>query len=131
MKKVYQRLAELSAQKANCEASNNTEWLEYANVHIERLLAFAPSGSGIDTGTKFEGYKNGNLYFNLSFHHINSNGFYSGWTDHTITARPDLLYNINLKISGRNENDIKDYLFYTYYSWLTSEVDEHDNIIFE
>jgi len=49
-------------------------------------------------------------------------GGYDGWTEHTITVRPDLIHTIVLGISGRNRNDIKDYLYDVYHHILTLDV---------
>ena len=54
---------------------------------------------------------------------MNENGFYDGWTDHTLTVRPSLVHGIELEISGRNRNDIKEYLHETFHSALFDLID--------
>ena len=48
-------------------------------------------------------------------------GFYDGWTGHTITITPSFS-GINLRISGPNRNDIKDYLYETFDYALSRDV---------
>lgn len=83
-----------------------------------------PSGSGFDKGTEFD-FDNSNdnkLVFNTSFHHMNSNGLYCGWTDHTVTVTP-CFGGINVKVSGKNYRNIKDYIAETLYDCLVAIVD--------
>jgi hypothetical protein len=48
---------------------------------------------------------------------MNENGFYNGWSDHKVIVTPSLAFGMNIKITGENRNDIKDFLF---------DVFEHD-----
>lgn len=41
---------------------------------------------------------------------MNDAGYYDGWTEHTITVTPAFIGGFELSISGRNRNDIKDYI---------------------
>jgi hypothetical protein len=50
-------------------------------------------------------------------------GYYDGWTEHTLTVRPSLAFGIDLKFSGRNRNQIKDYLHEVFHEALTHEID--------
>lgn len=90
----------------------------------------APSGSGIDCGTKFELDRSSSnlLVMTVSFHHMNEQGMYDGWTSHTIRVKPDLRFGFGFTISGSNRNDIKDYLGELYQHWLSEEVDEYVSV---
>lgn len=68
-----------------------------------------PHGSGYDSGTKIDldCSHADKLVFNTSFHHMDSNGFYDGWTEHTIIVIPSLSREFHLRITGKNRNDIK------------------------
>jgi len=48
-------------------------------------------------------------------------GGYDGWTEHKITVRPSLQFGFNMKISGRDRNGAKEYLYQVYEEWLNSE----------
>ena len=115
---IYSRLMAIE----NCKKSGNSEWLD---KHTEKLIELEkrlPSGSGIDCGTKIERDLKANQFkLTLSFHHMDENGFYDGWTDHAITVRPSF-GGLDLTISGKNKNDIKEYLLDTYYYALTKEI---------
>jgi hypothetical protein len=56
--------------------------------------------------------------FTCSYHHMNSDGYYDGWTEHEIIAKPSLVHGIDLEVKGRNRNEIKDYLHDTFYTCL-------------
>ena len=116
---IYLRLMAIES----CKKSNNAEWLD---KHTEKLIELEkrlPSGSGIDCGTKIDtrDLKANQFKLTLSFHHMDENGFYDGWTDHVITVRPSF-GGLDLTISGKNKNDIKEYLSDVYYYALTKEV---------
>ena len=123
---LYRVLADLVTARANCRKSANNEWL---HRHGEKLTELCndmlPSGSGIDNGTRLEedACKDGaRLVFTLSFHHMNDAGMYDGWTDHVATVTPSF-QGIDIAISGRNRNDIKDYLYETLHFALTQHVE--------
>ena len=55
---------------------------------------------------------------------MNDAGSYDGWTDHVITVRPSLAFGFELKISGPNRNDIKEYIHDTFDTALSAEIDD-------
>lgn len=119
MKKVYQRIAELLQAIENCEQSGNTEWKGKHEDILAYVMEFAPSGSGIDNGTKLgDDSKPERLVFRCSYHHMNDAGMYDGWTDHSIIVTPSLVFGFNVRITGKDRNGIKDYLGEVYRSWL-------------
>lgn len=94
--------------------NNASEWFDRYTKTIEQLVYdFLPSGSGWDNGTKIDWDHSTDEKIVLygSFHHMNADGYYDGWTAHTITVRPSLIFSLNLSISGRNRNDIKECLY--------------------
>lgn len=113
MKELYRVLATLVQARENCLKVRNTEWFDRHTERIERLVKnYMPSGGGFDSGTTLNlsaSYPN-KLVFDTSFHHMDEAGYYSGWTEHTVTVTPDLASGYHLKVSGRNRNDIKDYI---------------------
>ena len=122
---LYSELASLLIARRNCAQSNNTEWFERHSDTIEDLVdTYMPRGSGFDRGTKLDvdaSHAN-KLIFNTSYHHMDEMGGYDGWTEHTITVTPSLTHRFHVRISGRNRNNIKDYMHDCIYDALTSYV---------
>lgn len=96
----------------NCVKSNNEKWRE---KHLTTIKAVCdevmPHGSGLDgehivldiehsTSSKF-------VFINLDFHHMNENGYYDGWTEHSAIVKPTFV-GFSVAITGRNRNNIKD-----------------------
>lgn len=114
---LYQELAATVQARLNCISHHNVEWFEKHTEHIRQLIRdFMPSGSGWDHGTTLdlENSHADKLVFYGQFHHMDQNGFYDGWTDHTVTVTPSLASRFHIRISGRNRNDIKEYLTDTF-----------------
>lgn len=120
---LYSELASAVAARKNCENHNNTEWFDKWTERLEDLQReYLPSGSGFDSGTKIDldASHADKLVLHTSFHHMNEAGYYDGWTEHVITVTP-AFDGINIRISGRNRNDIKDYISQTFHDSLTSQ----------
>ena len=96
--------------------------LDASRERLGKLMETAPSGSGFDNGTTVELGRNGTLLFNTSFHHMNDGGYYDGWTEHTVRVKPTLAWSFDLTVSGRNRNDIKDYIAEVFDTWLREPV---------
>lgn len=124
-KPLYKKIAELLEAIANCEASHNWEWKQ---KHMDTLYSLVksrmPSGAGFDYGTNIHGLSKANeLVFTVSFHHMDKNGYYDGWTEHTVIVRPDLVSDFTILVTGENRNEIKDYIHEVFDSTLRKEVD--------
>ncbi len=121
---LYREIAALLQAIANCRKAGNHEWLEKHSERLEELVDMLPSGSGIDNGTKLDADASGphKLVFTLGYHHMNDAGMYDGWTEHKLTVTPSF-DGIDLHISGRDRNGIKEYLYETYHYALTQEVE--------
>lgn len=117
-----QTLASLIDARSNCKASKNTEWFARHSDRIGAVMRSSPSGSGIDNGTRLDVDEctENRLVFTCSFHHMNESGSYDGWTEHRLTVTPSFT-GVAIHISGRNRNDIKDYLHAVYSCWLGEE----------
>lgn len=126
-RKLYQLLATHLNAMENCRESGNDEWLDKHSDMVATLVKqYLPSGSGFDSGTDldFDESKGGTrLVFNTSYHHMDDNGMYDGWTDHTVTIKPDLALNFSLSVGGRNKRDIKDYIAEAFHCALTTELE--------
>lgn len=138
MRTIAQCLAAYSQAFDNCAHSDNQEWREIWRGKITEIMDNAPAGSGIDHGTKlcFDGCctssstrlsstawgtslgkHSDRLFFHVDFHHLNEDGYYVGWTEHTVVVSPDW-EGITIHISGRDRNQIKEYLHEVYSYWL-------------
>jgi hypothetical protein len=121
---VAQKIASTLAAIQNCRDSGNSEWLAR---HAETLATIErnelPSGSGIDSGTRVDVERSTpeKLVFLASFHHMNDCGMYDGWTEHRVTVRPSLVYGLDIRVSGRDRNGIKDYLADVFQTALTAD----------
>lgn len=125
-KLVYSELANLICARANCAKSNNSEWHEKHTNRITEIVAkYMPTGSGFDNGTHLDldASTENKLVFTTAYHHMNESGMYDGWTDHTVTVTPAFVGNFDIRISGRNRNDIKEYMHDTFSGALTSTID--------
>lgn len=111
---------------------NPEQYGEWEARHLEAIRGFErnelPSGSGIDSGTKIDierctPYR---VVLTAGFHHMNKDGMYDGWTEHTITVTPSFS-GMDITISGRNRNDIKEYLHDVFYWTLAAVRDVFGN----
>lgn len=129
-RKLYEHIASMIDAAQRCERTGNTEWYDRHTNRIEYLCKnHMPSGCGVDSGTSFDfNVSNSDkLVFKTSYHHMNEHGYYDGWTDHTVVVRPSLIHGITLHITGRNRNDIKDYLHDLFSNMLCADID--DNVL--
>jgi len=107
------KLAQLVHARINCAESGNADWEGRHIARIESLVSeHMPSGSGYDSGTTLDLDKSTGekLVFVTSFHHMNDSGMYDGWTEHNVIVTPSLAFGFNLKVTGKDRNDIKDYM---------------------
>ena len=117
-KQTYCRIASTQTAIDNCIKNGNEEWQERHEQKLDELMNGAPSGSGFDSGTKLCMANEKAIIFETSFHHMNQDGYYEGWTDHKITVLPNLSFGFELKVSGKNKNDIKSYIADVFTEWL-------------
>ena len=119
--KTYQKLHMTIVALENCKVSNNEKWIAIHEETIKTIMESAPSGSGFDSGTKLVPTgKAEKLVFETSFHHMDENGMYDGWTEHNVTVKPSFL-GFSLSVSGRNKNGIKEYIGDCFYEFLDQE----------
>lgn len=109
----------------SCEESKNMEWITKHSEKLDLLDTYLPHGSGIDTYCKVDREKSNfeKVYILCEFHHLNENGYYEGYTDHKIIVTPNF-DGIALNISGKNKNQIKDYLYDLFSYELQKEIVE-------
>lgn len=128
MSQVFQHIARSLQAYHNCLKRNiddsTVECLDKHESTIESLVdIYLPSGSGIDAGVKFdiESSKPEKLIFIFSYHHMQE-GYYTKWTEHKLIITPSLANDFNMRITGENYNDVKDYLYETFQYSLSREV---------
>lgn len=110
---LYQVIAQTLQAYQNCVASGNTDWEDRHDQLLEAIERdLLPSGSGVDSGTTIDRVwsKPDRLILQTSFHHMTDHGYYDGWTEHRVAITPSLAHGIEVKIGGRDRNDIKNYL---------------------
>jgi hypothetical protein len=125
--KTYQKIAREFDRYFRNLTTDNTEWVADAESQIEELCKnHLPSGSGIDCGTKFDfdSSRPERLVFICEYHHMDEWGSYDGWTTHSVILTPSLSFGFSLRITGRDRNQIKEYLADTYYEAFNEEVAE-------
>jgi len=109
----------------NCIKSGNTEWEVRWYERLNKLVELIPSGSGIDTGPRSHSsveIKPDAIRFDIEYHHMNDAGVYDGWTEHSVTVRP-AFDDIDVRISGRDRNQIKDHIHEVMYHAFTRRVE--------
>lgn len=120
MKTIATRLSELKQQINNCIDSGNLTWQYRAEAELNEMLKEAPSGSGFDAGTLLELATDNTLIFQTSFHHMNDHGMYEGWTHHHVVVKATF-GGFDLRITGKNKREIKEYIGEVFYTWLSKE----------
>lgn len=117
-----QTLASLIVARATCIARSNVEWAERHTIRIADIMRTAPSGSGIDNGTRLDidASSDSKLVFTCAFHHMNEVGMYDRWTFHRLTVTPAFT-GLAIRIGGENRNEVKEHLHEVYSCWLGEE----------
>ena len=110
---------------ARCVEKGNTEWEENHKERMEALIQqYLPSGSGFDSGTHldFDTSTGERLVFRTSFHHMNDSGMYDGWTDHEVIVTPSLVFGFNIRVTGKDKRQIKEYIVETFNEILHKDI---------
>jgi hypothetical protein len=123
-------VAEMIASTVNalnrCTEAGKRAWQQ---KHEARLVTLErnhlPSGAGIDNGCVIDRERTtlDKIVIQTAYHHMNDVGMYDGWTEHNVTVRPTFI-GFDIKVSGRNRNDVKDYLAECFEHALSQEVEE-------
>ena len=125
MKTLIQSIAsEISRLEYAYKREGIQEIIDSATSRLSDLEDELPSGSGIDSGCKIDldSSTSEKIVITFGFHHMNDGGYYDGWTEHKLTVKPSFLFGIDLKISGRDRNQIKDYLYDLFSFELKKEI---------
>lgn len=122
---LYALFASLLDARENCRKSGNNEWLDRHTDRLHELeKEYLPHGSGIDAQcfVDLAESRPNRLVIPFDFHHMDENGYYDGWTSHTAVVTPSLANQIDIRITGRDRNQIKDYLHEVFYNALHAVV---------
>lgn len=126
--KLYEALAMMCDARTNCHELGNTDWFETWTERAEELVKeHMPSGSGFDSGTTLDldESSGAKLVFHTSFHHMDQQGGYDGWTEHQVIVTPSLSRGFNIRVTGRNKNGVKDYIDEVFSAALNLEVNRY------
>ncbi len=120
--KIFQTISQTLQARNNC-LTKNPEWFDRHHDRIMAIVRNGPNGSGFDVGTQldFTTSQPDRLVFTTEYHHLHENGYYTGWTSHTVVVTPSLSSGFNLKVTGKDRNQIKDYIGETFHQWLNQE----------
>ncbi len=124
--KLYKAIARAIGSRNRClSKSVGHEAILNWEEQIRKFNDMLPSGSGFDCGTKInlDESNSNKIVINTSFHHMDENGGYNGWTNHAITIRAELEMDFTLRVSGRDKNQIKEYIAETFNHDLMQDVD--------
>lgn len=132
MKTVISEIARLMESTSNAIARNNMEAANNMQDKADTLCKeYMPSGSGFDSSTTIdrEASRPGKtgiecVCFTTAFHHMDGHGGYDGWTEHSVYVTASLAFGINIRVTGKDRNDIKDYIAECFHDALLSEVKE-------
>lgn len=126
MPRVYECIARAIVARQNCHDSENVEWFDRHTERVESLIReHLPRGSGFDRGTSIDWDKSTGerLVFNTAFHHMDENGFYDGWSEHSVIITPSLSFGFDLRVTGRDRRQIKEFIGDTFHHALDKLLD--------
>ena len=129
--KVYQKIAVTLAALRRCVMTDNHEWAAKHEETLRGLQDLLPSGSGFDAGTVVDAEASGaqKLVLHFGYHHMNSDGFYVGWTHYMAEVTPafdGFDFELTLRESDAESlemfADAKDYLEDTLHNSLDEDL---------
>ena len=125
--KTYENIARLVSARLSCIERGNEEWIgKHEDAILEIVENELPYGSGFDNGTTIDFSKSTGekLVFLTSYHFMDEMGGYDGWEDYDIVVTPSLCFSYNIKVVGKNRDNIKDYIADMFWETLWRDVKE-------
>ena len=125
MPTLIQTIANALTARANCQRTGNTEWFaRWTDTLTGPLTDALPHGSGINGENTIDLDRStpDKVVIHTAFHHMDENGYYDGWTQHTVTIRP-AFEGLHVTISGPDRNGIKDDLAIVFLDALLESYD--------
>jgi len=121
--KLYRNLAGLISARINAIDKNNVDLAFHLGDLIKELEVRLPDGSGFaNCHVDLDKSRVNKIVINFSYHHMDDNGFYLKWTDHSLTVTPSLTADFEMWISGRDYRYSKEYFYDLFASILDEEV---------
>lgn len=122
----YRAIARALDAYKRCIKTRNHEWEMRWNFLLNEFEVALPSGAGFDAGSlDRERSDNRRLVFHTSYHHMDDLGYYGGWTSHTIYVWADLGFEFDLNITGKDRNNIKDFIADVFGEYLNEPVPQY------
>lgn len=110
--KLYQKIARVVSLE-------NTALKAKELASLNELL---PKGNGIEAGCAILLKSTRNkIVIDTAYNHPNGSYVATRWTNHQVVVTPAFEGEINIRITGKNENDIKDFLFDVFREALMKE----------
>jgi hypothetical protein len=128
-RKLYEVIATALAALNRCRSDDANESQQAWATRWEDLIAKAaeelPRGSGFDSYPVIEtdDIKPERIVINGSYHNMDSDGCYAGWTDYRVIVRPSFIGAFKLSITGGN-SDFKDYAYDEFKQALDADFEE-------
>lgn len=122
--KLYKEIAQCFCAYKNSLASNNgyaERWKDAIDKMVYENLVCG--GGFCNIHFDYEESRVDKLVIWFSYHHMNDAGFYVGWTDHKLIITPSLVNDIDMRITGRDKDDIKNYFYEVFDIALREQVD--------
>lgn len=114
--KVYQAIAHAIANRKEMWAHDLLDIIE---------KEYLPQGCGVECKILKDECREDRIVMWVVYHHMNENGFNVGWTYHKVFVTPSLRFGFDLKITGRNKDNVKEYLG----DWLAHNLEREVNPI--
>lgn len=124
MATVIQEIASRIVARSNCERLGNADWHRiHGDIVRDIGKDYLPRGSGIDSGSYVDqdASRPDRVVICTEFHHMNDVGMYDGWTSHSVVVTPTF-DGIDVRVTGRDRNGIKDYLADVFRDALMAEL---------
>jgi hypothetical protein len=129
IKPVWQHLGSMVESFYRFHQCDRPEYVVKVVTSIDDLCReFLPSGSGFNNGTQWVepdhwDTKPSIVKLKTAFHHMNETGCYDGWTDHQVKFWSTLGGSLDLVVTGKDRNGIKDYIGDTFHDALCVNVE--------
>lgn len=125
-------LIQLIAKNCQWRKTVNEAYSGQCESRLDKLEAELPRGSGIDCGCKIDRENSGDkkVIITFDYHFMDDNGYYDGWGSFKLIVTPNLSSYPDMRITGRDRRQIKDY-FYDLFSYELFETLIDESVFYE